>query len=251
MFWDQEALQQNPWSQPVSTDTIEYAKQGNWAIHLTQKAVPRDWLPQDINRSRILCLACAGGQQAPVLAAAGATVTVFDFSQKQLELDQWVAKRDGLTLHTIQGDMRDLSALEDQSFDCIINPISNLYIPELFSVWNECYRVLKHNGTLLASFYNPILFTFERNNELESQGLLKPQFTIPYSDTDALSEDQLQTKIKQGKPIVFGHSLSDQINGQLQAGFKLTGLYEDEHPNPRFLIERYIHTMLATRATKC
>ena len=49
---------------------------------------------------------------------------------------------------------------------------------------------------------------------------------------------------------VFGHSLTDQINGQLDAGFALTGFYEDEHPTPRFLIEKFIPTMLATKALK-
>ncbi|MDQ0256328.1 2-polyprenyl-3-methyl-5-hydroxy-6-metoxy-1,4-benzoquinol methylase [Evansella vedderi] len=47
---------------------------------------------------KILCLPSGGGQQGPILAAAGADVTVIDISKKQLEQDGKVAKRDGLTL---------------------------------------------------------------------------------------------------------------------------------------------------------
>lgn len=248
--WDQEALEQKPWSQPVSQDIISAAKLGQWAVHITKKPIPRSWLPLNIKGKNILCLASAGGQQAPVLAAAGANVTVYDISEKQLAQDQYVAKRDNLTLITMQGDMGDLSEIPDNAFDYIINPISNLYIPNVNPVWKECYRVLRENGVLLTSFYNPILFVFDKDLGLEKQGLIKPKYTIPYSDTDALTQEQTQEKIKKGEAIVFGHSLTDQINGQLDAGFKMTGFYEDEHPNPRFLIERYMKTMIATRAEK-
>jgi 2-polyprenyl-3-methyl-5-hydroxy-6-metoxy-1,4-benzoquinol methylase len=248
--WDQEALEQKPWSQPVSQETVASAIQGDWAIHITKKPIPRDWLPQDIKGYDILCLASAGGQQAPILAAAGANVTVYDISEKQLEQDQYVANRDNLTLTTIQGDMADLSELSDATFDYIINPISNLYTPDTRPVWHECYRVLRDNGVLLASFYNPILFMLDKDAGLESQGLLKPKYTIPYSDIESLSPEQYQEKIKKGEAIMFGHSLTEQVNGQLEAGFKLTGFYEDDHPSPRFLIEQYMQTMIATKAVK-
>lgn len=249
-FWDQEALEQKPWSQPVSQAIIESAKQGNWAVHITKRPLSRNWLPQDIKGKNILCLASAGGQQAPVLAAAGANVTVYDISEQQLAQDQYVAKRDNLTLVTMQGDMADLSKISDNTFDYIINPISNLYIPDVNPVWRECYRVLCEKGVLLASFYNPILFVFDRDIALEQQGLTRPKYTIPYSDMDSLTQECYQEKIKKGEAVVFGHSLMDQINGQLEAGFKIAGFYEDEHPNPRFLIEQYMPTMMATKSEK-
>ncbi|EDV0150123.1 class I SAM-dependent methyltransferase, partial [Salmonella enterica subsp. enterica] len=115
--WDKQAEQQQAWSTPVSAELIAAAKQGNWDVHLTPQPLPKTWLG-DVKGKRILCLASAGGQQAPVLAAAGADVTVFDLSDKQLEHDRQVAQRDGLTLQAVQGDMRDLSAFADGTFDC-------------------------------------------------------------------------------------------------------------------------------------
>lgn len=250
VFWDIQAELQNEWSRPVSYETVEAAKNGQWEIHLTKNKLPESWLPKQLKNKDILCLASAGGQQAPVLAAAGANVTVFDISEKQLELDRYIAKRNHLMLKTIQGNMTDLHGIVDGSFDYIIHPISNLYVPDLTPVWCECYRVLRPQGVLLTSFYNPILFVFEKNKELEEKGLLNPKFKLPYSDIDHLEASILNQKTTNKQALIFGHTLSSQINGQLEAGFLLSGFYEDEHPSPRFLIEEYTPTMIATKAIK-
>ena len=248
--WDHQALLQHDWSKPVSSELIEEAQKGQWAVHITKKPIPESWLPKNIQGKNILCLASAGGQQGPILAAAGANVTVFDISEKQLEQDLYVAKRNNLSLKTIQGDMCELKGIGDASFDYIIHPISNLYVSNLKPVWEECYRVLGKKGVLLASFYNPILFVFDKNKELEGQGLLRPKYPLPYADIKDLSQEMLDEKIKNKEAFIFGHSLSSQIDGQLEAGFLLSGFYEDEHPSPRFLIEKYLPTMIATRAIK-
>lgn len=91
-----------------------------------------------------------------------------------------VAERDHLDLEIIQGDMRNLSVFEDETFDCIFHPISNLYIPDVQPVWDECFRVLKPGGKLLSSFYNPVLFVADRNPEYKQQGIIKPRYKIPF-----------------------------------------------------------------------
>ncbi len=143
--WDAQAQAQQPWSRPVSADVIAAAKAGQWQVHLTPQALPAHWLG-DVHGLHILCLASAGGQQAPVLAAAGAIVTVFDLSDEQLAQDQLVAERDGLQLSIEQGDMRDLSRFAEATFDIVFHPISNLYVPSVLPVWAECARVLKPGG---------------------------------------------------------------------------------------------------------
>jgi len=62
-------------------------------------------------------------------AGAGAAVTVFDNSPRQLGRDEEVAARDGLAIRTVLGDMRDLSAFPDASFDVVFNPVSNVFCP--------------------------------------------------------------------------------------------------------------------------
>src|ERR1041385_4818602 len=43
------------------------------------------WLGGNVHRRRVLCLAAGGGNRAPLLAAAGAAVTVVDVSPAMLD----------------------------------------------------------------------------------------------------------------------------------------------------------------------
>ena len=249
LAWDRQAREQGPWSQPVGPEITAAARRGDWQVHLTPSPLPPAWLG-DVSGQRILCLASGGGQQAPVLAAAGAQVTVLDASPEQLARDRHVADRDGLQLETVLGDMRDLSAFADGHFDCIFQSISNLYVPDIRPVWRECFRTLRSGGRLLASFYNPVVFIGARDPALAEQGLLRPAFKLPYSDLRDLPAEALKDKQQRGEALVFGHSLAEQIGGQLQAGFVLRGFIEDEQPNPRFVVDRFLPTFLATWAEK-
>lgn len=245
--WDHEAKRGSPWTQPVSPEEIQKARQGNFKIILTPtKRVPDAWLG-NVRGRRILCLASGGGQQGPLLAAAGSAVTVLDASEEQLKRDQLVAKRDQLDLKTILGDMRDLSALADDEFDLIIHPVSNCFIPDVRPVWKECFRVLKKNGTLLSGFNNPISYCF--NKELYEQGKLQFEHSVPYSDLVTLTESERDEFIARNDPFEFGHTLQDQIGGQTDAGFAITGFYEDKWGNENIEDRFYSHFM-ATRAVK-
>ncbi len=129
----------------------------------------------------VLCLASGGGQQAPILAAAGATVTSFDNSEEQLAKDRFVAERDSLELSTVQGDMADLSQFQDETFDLIFHPVSNVFVEDVTPVWRGCYRVLKEGGRLLAGFMNPMFFLFD-HEEVEKSGIFHAKYSLPYSD---------------------------------------------------------------------
>ncbi len=247
--WDKQAEEQGAWSTPVSCEQIEQAKQGNWEVHLTPQPLPKEWLG-NIKGKKILCLASAGGQQAPILSAAGAEVVVFDLSEKQLDKDRKVAEQNNLSLQAVQGDMRDLSAFANESFDIVFNPISNLYIPDVNEVWKEAHRVLRQGGTLLCSFYNPIVFVGDKAEEYREQGVIKPIHSIPYSEIDEASEEEKARKEKNGEAFVFGHSLSDLIGGQIRAGFSIDGFVEEYQPHPRFVIDHYLPTFLGTKALK-
>jgi len=126
--WDREVDTDNEWTRPVGRELIARARAGDWSVVLIgYEPTPRDWFPPDLRGVAVLCLASGGGQQGPVLAAAGAEVTVFDNSPKQLARDEEVAAREGLAVATVLGDMRDLSAFADASFDVIVNPVSNVF----------------------------------------------------------------------------------------------------------------------------
>ena len=244
--WNHQAELGNPWTIPVGPQVIAAARKGIIAILLTQeKAVPSDWFPP-LPGLDVLCLACGGGQQGPVLAAAGAHVTVLDNSPRQLERDRLVAEREGISLNTVEGDMRNLSAFEDESFDLVFHPVSNVFVPNIRPVWREAYRVLRPAGILMAGFMNPVYYLF--GTQEEEQAALVVKFSIPYSDLESLSAQELQACEAGGVPLEFGHSLTDQIGGQLEAGFLLTGFYEDLMPESP--LSKYTSIYAATRAVK-
>jgi hypothetical protein len=66
-----------------------------------------------------------------VLSAAGERVTVFDNCPAQLEKAEAVVKREGPEIRLAQGDMKDLSASADESFDLIFHPVSDCFVDEV------------------------------------------------------------------------------------------------------------------------
>lgn len=103
---------------------------------------------------------------------------------------------------------------------------------------------------MLSSFYNPVVFIFDKEQKYREQGILKPKYKLPYSDLTSLDEQDKKAKIQEGDALCFGHTLTDQIEGQIQAGFLISGFYEDYHPNARFLIDEFMPTYIATKAIK-
>lgn len=243
--WDRLVASGNRWTVPVGPEVIAAARGGVWSVLLTPtKPVPRDWFGDLFGRD-VLGLASGGGQQCPIFAAAGARVTSFDQSEAQLARDREVAERERLAIRTVQGDMADLSALADASFDLVFHPSSNGFVPEIRPVWREAFRVLKPGGVLLAGFVQPVLYVFDE--AAEARGELVPRHAIPYSDLTSLTRDEVDAKLSSGEPLSFGHSLEDQIGGQIDAGFALTGFYEDRWDGP---VDRLIACHAATRAVK-
>lgn len=250
--WDKQVAQGNPWTQPVSPEVIANARRGEWSVLLTEQiSVPREWFhargKTDLRGMDILGLASGGGQQGPIFAAAGANVTILDNSAKQLERDRFVAEREGLNITTIQGDARDLSMLAAESFDLVFHPVSNLFIPQVRPIWREAFRVLRHGGVLLAGFMNPAFYLYSFD-AIEGKEPLTVINKLPYSDLEHLPQAQLEQFMAEGSPLEYSHSLTDQLGGQMDAGFQLVALYEDYHT--RVALSEYMPTYLATRAVK-
>jgi SAM-dependent methyltransferase len=248
--WNQNVERGNRWTIPVSTADIERARQGKLDLLLTPtKPVPAHWYPS-LRDLPVLCLASGGGQQGPLLAAAGARVTVFDNSPRQLGQDILVAKRENLSIEVVEGDATDLSMFADEAFGLIFHPCSNGFMQNIRPIWRECFRVLRAGSVLLAGFTNPVRYIFDRD-QMEV-GSFEVRWSIPYSDLDDLSEaDMKKTILDKQEPFEFGHSLDDQLGGQLDAGFVLAAFYEDRYSDlDADPLSRYINTFLATKAIK-
>lgn len=249
--WDAESDSgKSPWAAPVSRDVIERARHGEFSILLTNnKPVPRDWFPADLSGLDVLCLASGGGQQAPVLAAAGANVTSFDNSPQQLAKDREVSEREGLSIRTEQGDAADLTRFSGGSFDLIFHPVSNCFMPDIEPVWNEAFRVLRSGGVMLSGFSNGFIYIFDQL-KAEDEGALEVRHSLPYSDVGDLTPEELARFTENGEPLEYGHTLDQQIGGQIRAGFVITGFYEDRADDESTPLNKYCSLYAATRAEK-
>ncbi|MFD6419069.1 class I SAM-dependent methyltransferase [Streptomyces sp. NPDC060194] len=246
--WDRLVEEGNEWSLPVGPEVVERARAGDWSVVLVgREPVDPSWLPADLTGKDVLCLASGGGQQGPVLAAAGARVTVFDNSPRQLDRDRTVAERDGLELRTVLGDMRDLGAFGDAVFDVVFQPVSNLFVPDLAAMWRECFRVLRPGGTLLAGFLNPDVYLFD-HEALDARGELVVMHRLPYSDVARYSAEERAARFGADAPLEYSHSLTAQIGGQLAAGFVVTGFTEAPHQSDASAA--YLSHYFATRAVR-
>lgn len=246
--WDGLVARGNRWTLPVSPEVIAAARRGEWSVGLIENwPVPREWWPASLQGCDVLCLASAGGQQGPVLAAAGANVTVFDNSPRQLAQDRLVAAREGLRITTVEGDMCDLSALADGAFDVIFHPVSNCFVAEVLPVWRECFRTLRPRGILLAGWVNPCAYLFDLF-KADDEGVLEVRHRLPYADVTHLTAAELERMRSGGLPLEWSHSLDEQIGGQLAAGFLLTGFKESS--DGQHLEAQYLPNQCATRAVK-
>ncbi|MDR1131273.1 MAG: GNAT family N-acetyltransferase [Oscillospiraceae bacterium] len=212
------------WGQEITHETYEAAKRGEWSIWLTPtKPVPRDWLPA-LRGTKVLGLACGGGQQMPIFTALGAECTVLDYSEKMLEKDRLVAEREGYYITVVRADMTKRLPFEDGIFDLIFHPVSNCYIsPEdVHHVWRECYRVLKSGGILLAGMDNGFDFLFDTYDRP-----LTIQNTYPFNPLK--NPEQMAKLMAEDDGIQFSHGIGEQIDGQLAAGFRLTNVFDDKY----------------------
>jgi len=228
------------WGKPISHETFARAKAGEWSVQLTPtKPVPSEWFG-DLRAKRVLALASGGGQQGPIFVAAGAEVTVLDYTPEQLEAEREVAQREGYDIDLVRADMTKPLPFESQTFDLVFNPVSICYIREVEPLWQEVARVLKPGGRLLTGFDTVINFIVD---ESEQQIVWRHPFD-PLTQPEALAFLQ-----KDDSGMQFGHDLTQTLGGMLKAGLRIVSLYEDTNGEGR-LHELRIPTYLAVRAQR-
>ncbi|MBO4572516.1 MAG: class I SAM-dependent methyltransferase [Clostridia bacterium] len=228
------------WGVPITHKQFINAKNGKWDVALTPtKPVPHEWFG-DIKGKKVLGLASGGGQQMPIFAALGADCTVLDYSLRQLESEKLVSMREGYDIRIIRGDMTKPLPFDDDRFDIIFHPVSNCYVKEVKSIWRECFRVLKKGGRLIAGMDNGINYIVDNDEKAIVNSL-------PFDPL--INENQRKQLEEDDAGMQFSHTLEEQINGQLEAGFTLISLYEDTNGEGR-LHEMNIATFIATLAKK-
>ena len=223
--WEALAQANVEWSRPWLELDAQAARQ-----HLDTHGILGD-----VTGKRVLALGAGGGQQSAAFALLGAVVTVLDISETQLARDQQALAHYGLQARLEQGDMRDLSRFEDNSFDLVWNAWSISFVPDVAPVFDEVRRVLRPGGGYLLNCANPFSGAIDETDWTGEGYLIKrPYANIEWTweDMDWDIEEEDGTTHRVPGPREFNHTLSTVLNGLIQRGFILKGLWEEETGDP-------------------
>ena len=228
--WNALARANVEYSQPFLDFTPEQAAQ----------YVYRHGVIKDVAGKRVLCLASGGGQDSAAFGLLGADVTVLDLSDVQLERDRQAADHHGLKVTTLHGDMRDLSAFADSTFDVVWQVYSINFVPSVEPVFREVARVLKPRGIYFVQFHNPFVQSLDDNawngESFPLKGLYLDGEDMSHSFPHWDVEQSDGTTVRLAGPHEFRHTLSTVLNSLVNNGFILLGLWEwirsDENPEP-------------------
>lgn len=228
------------WGKPIDHETYLRAAQGDWQILLTPTIpVPEAWFPP-LEGTRVLGLASGGGQQMPILTAAGARCTVLDYAPSQIESERLVAEREGYDIETVRADMTEPLPFPDESFGLVVNPVSLCYVRDTSPIWREVMRILEPGGVLLTGLDIGFNYVVDEDENRIVRGLPYDPIANPsIREQDDPEEYGLQ----------FSHTTGETLRTMLHAGFVIDDLFDDVNGEGR-LSELGIPTMLAVRAHK-
>ena len=177
----------------------------------------------------VLCLGSGGGQQSALFSLLGARVTVLDICEGQLEGDRRAAAHYGYDVTTIQGDMRDLSDLADESFD-VVYGLGTCYVPDVREVFVGVARVLRTGGMYWTMHTNPGT-EFVDHTDWDGVGY---RITKPYAQRERRRPDGM---------LEFRNYLDEVFNGLIDSGFSIQRVFggPGELPSPKHQPGSYHH----------
>lgn len=242
--WDQWSKEDFVWTVPFSAEKYAQAKEREVELILTPMKKAPLWWFEGLGK-RVLGLASGGGQQGPELTAHGYDVTILEMSNRQLQADALVARREEYSINLVKADMTNPFPFADASFDFIVHPVANCYVEDIEHVWREAYRVLLPGGALMSGWTNPIMYMVDDEALFSDEVPLEIKHALPYNSR---YEEQKGLEITTGSGYQFSHTFDTQIGGQLRAGFLLKDFYEDNEEDNR--LGKYCSLYAATLAVK-
>lgn len=107
----------------------------------------------DILDKRVLDIGCGAGRTTPLLQILSSDYTGLDYSYDMIES----CKKKYETLHFIHGDVRNMDALENETYDFVLfsfNGLDSIYHEDRLRGLQEIHRVLKQDGLFVFSSHN-------------------------------------------------------------------------------------------------
>lgn len=181
----------------------------------------------EVKGKRVIEIGAGAGQNSIVLAKQGAIVTAYDISKEQLRHGKTLAKEEDIQVDFIRGDFQRLRAhFKPNSFEIAMSAYALQYCSTLESMndtFKQIYDILTPKGIFVFSLDHPVR-TIGYWEEGKDRFVLDKYFdrsqkewdyTFPETGVSARMSGSFKT-------------ISDIINGVLQAGFRLEQLLEPE-----------------------
>jgi SAM-dependent methyltransferase len=227
----------NPFHEQNRRAWDERVRQCAWHTEMADDAAFRNplaavddcgWLGTSVRGQRVLCLAAGGGKHGPLLAAAGADVTVVDLSPAMLEQDRRMAAVRGLSLRLVETSMLDLSALAAGHFDVVIQPVSTCYVPDVTAAYREVARVIAPGGLYISQHKQPASLQAEVLPTARGYTLVESYYR---NGPLPVAGEGLQHR--EAGTAEFLHRWSELLGGMCRSGFVIEDLVEPRHADPQ------------------
>tara|TARA_Y100000590_G_C15602788_1_gene970782 strand:+ start:479 stop:1204 length:726 start_codon:yes stop_codon:yes gene_type:complete len=115
-------------------------------------------LSNPLKKMNILDIGCGGGLMSEPMARLGANVTGVDASKKNIEVAKLHAKKMGLKIKYIHGNLESLKF--NKKFDVILNLEVVEHVANLDAFINHCSKALKNDGLMFVATLNRTLKSY-------------------------------------------------------------------------------------------
>jgi ubiquinone/menaquinone biosynthesis C-methylase UbiE len=184
----------------------------------------------NVNGKKVIEIGSGAGQNSIVLAKQGAIITALDISKEQLEHGKKIAREENVKLDFIQGDFQELRKyFNSNSFEVAMSAYALQYCSTLESMkktFKQIHEILTPEGIFVFSLDHPVR-TIGYWEEGTDRFVLDNYFDRSQKEWDyTFPETGVSARMKGSFRTV-----SDIVNGVLQAGFRLENILEPEPVN--------------------
>lgn len=120
--------------------------------------------------------------------------------------------------------MDDLSMLDDDQFDVVIQPVSTCYVPDIGAVYREVARVMQPDGLYISQHKQPASLQAELDTSRQAYVM-----TEPYYRAGPLPPAPAHSRIREHGTHEYLHRWEQLLGELCRAGFVIEDLMEPDH----------------------
>jgi 2-polyprenyl-3-methyl-5-hydroxy-6-metoxy-1,4-benzoquinol methylase len=188
----------------------------------------------DLSGRDVLDAGCGEGYNTRILARRGAHMTGIDISERMIELACAEECREPVGIRYACASYADLGAFPGASFDAVVSFMALMDGARFDLAMRESFRVLRPGGMLAFSITHPCFITKGSKWLRDERGVPVKWMVSEYFNPDGWVEQWRFTDAPPDAPVFasprFDRTLSEYVNGLIDAGFALARIEEPRPP---------------------